>query len=181
MAARASGGEGGAKDKGRGGKAKRTSAQRPKKQDISYRKAPANYLVLSEDEKSRMLRRFVRIAASLEERRRLRITVVNRKAAAECAGRTCDYVEEAAYFASKQDLGPALSSAGLRSSRMDEPPKFQADDEKAGRLVLPDGAPAKAFVVYDFPRSIAPAWLHQVAQGGGCNGPRGGADGGRTT
>ena len=154
-----SGGSGG--KKGKGGKPKPV---RPKKPDVSYRIAPANYLILSEDEKARMLRQFVRVVGSLEERKRLRITVVNRKAAAECAGRTYDYVEEAVYFTSKQDLGPALSSAGFRSARMDEPLRFQADEEKAGHLVLPDGALARAYVVYDFPRSITPAWLHQVAR-----------------
>ena len=59
---------------------------------------------------------------------------------------------------------PALSSAGFRSARMDEPVKFVADEERAGHLLLPDGALARAFVVYDFPRSITPAWFHQIAR-----------------
>ena len=147
----------------KGGK-KGAKPPRPKTPDVSYRIAPANYLILSEAEKDGMLRQFIRVIGSLEEKRRLRITAVNRKAVAECAGRTYDYVEEAVYFTSKQDLGPALSSAGFRSARMDEPLRFVADDEKAGHLLLPDGALARAFVVYDFPRSITPAWFHQIAR-----------------
>lgn len=154
---------GGGRAAARGGKGGK-KAPRPKTPDVSYRIAPANYLILSEAEKDGMLRQFIRVIGSLEERRRLRITAVNRKAVAECAGRTYDYVEEAVYFTSKQDLGPALSSAGFRSARMDEPVKFVADDEKAGHLLLPDGALARAFVVYDFPRSITPAWFHQIAR-----------------
>ena len=57
-------------------------AARPKKPDISYRITPANYLILSEDEKADILRRFVRVIATLDERRRLRISIVHRKAAA---------------------------------------------------------------------------------------------------
>ena len=150
---------------GKGGKGKQgKKPPRPKRPDVSYRIAPANYLILSENEKDGMLRQFIRVVGSLEEKRRLRITTVNRKAAAECAGRTYDYVEEAVYFTSKQDLGPALSSAGFRSARMDEPLRFVADGEKSGHMSLPDGALARAFVVYDFPRSITPAWFHQIAR-----------------
>lgn len=152
------------KGKGGGKDGQDKKPTRPKRPDVSYRIAPANYLILSENEKDGMLRQFVRVIASLEEKRRLRITTVNRKAAAECAGRTYDYVEEAVYFTSKQDLGPALSSAGFRSARMDEPLRFVASGEKADRLSLPDGALARAFVVYDFPRSITPAWFHQIAR-----------------
>ena len=159
MAAHTGGGKAAAKG-GKGGK----KAPRPKTPDVSYRIAPANYLILSENEKDGMLRQFIRVIGSLEEKRRLRITAVNRKAVAECAGRTYDYVEEAVYFTSKHDLGPALSSAGFRSARMDEPVKFVADEERAGHLLLPDGALARAFVVYDFPRSITPAWFHQIAR-----------------
>ena len=108
MAAHAGGGKAAAK--GKGGK----KPPRPKTPDVSYRIAPANYLILSESEKDGMLRQFIRVVGSLEEKRRPRITAVNRKAVAECAGRTYDYVEEAVYFTSKQDLGPALSSAGFR-------------------------------------------------------------------
>lgn len=140
-------------------------AARPKKPDISYRITPANYLILSEDEKADILRRFVRVIATLDERRRLRISIVHRKAAAECAGRSYDYVEEAVYFTSKQDLGPALSSAGFRSARMDEPMQFLAPErEEASHVAMPDGTLARAFVVHDFSRSIMPAWIHQIAQ-----------------
>lgn len=135
-----------------------------KKPDVSYRIAPANYAILSEDEKTETLRRFIRIIGSLDEGRHLKITTVNRQAVAECAGRSYDYTEEAVYFTSKQDLGPSLSSAGFRSSRMDEPLRFEAVSESAGHLTLADGILARAFVVYDFPRSITPAWLHQVAR-----------------
>lgn len=162
MAAHHSGGKTGKGGGGKSGQGKKPA--RPKRPDVSYRIAPANYLILSENEKDGMLRQFARVIASLEEKRRLRITAVNRKAAAECAGRTYDYVEEAVYFTSKQDLGPALSSAGFRSARMDEPLKFTAVEEKADRLALPDGALARAFVVYDFPRSITAAWFHQIAR-----------------
>ena len=168
MAAQSAGREGGSGKArgggGGGGKTQKKKPARPKKPDVSYRIAPANYLILSESEKDGMLRQFIRVVGSLEEGRRLRITAVNRKAVAECAGRTYDYVEEAVYFTSKQDLGPALSSAGFRSARMDEPLRFVADAEKAGHMTLPDGALARAYVVYDFPRSITPAWFHQIAQ-----------------
>ena len=160
MAAHAAGGE----SKSAAGKKQGKKPQPAKKPDVSYRIAPANYLILSEDEKARMLKQFIRVIASLEEKRRMRITVVNRKAAAECAGRTYDYVEEACYFTSKQDLGPALSSAGFRSARMDEPLRFTAEAETATHLRLPDGTLARAYVVHDFPRSITPAWFHQIAQ-----------------
>lgn len=150
--------------KGAKGGKKEKKAPRPKKPDVTYRISPANYLILSETEKDGMLRQFLRVIGSLEEKRRLRISAVNRKAVAECAGHRYDYVEEAVYFTSKQDLGPALSSAGFRSARMDEPLRFVADGEKAGHLTLPDGALARAFVVFDFPRSITPAWFHQIAQ-----------------
>ncbi len=143
-------------------KSKKPATPKPKKKnDVSYGISPTNYLILSPDEKTQVLRSFINVIRSIEKK--LQITIVNQTIHTTFAGKDYDYVEKMAYFTSRQDLGVALLGTGFKSTRQDEPIAFKVAKEKRSHLEMVDGTFWRTYVIYDFSRKIEPAWVNQLS------------------
>ena len=143
-----------------GGPAARPGARGPR--SVTYRVDPANYAILSEHEKSAVLRGFVGIVRAAG--RRVTLTVMNRAATAVVGGEAHGYLEKSVHLTSAHDLGPALLGGGFRAVRLDRPLEFRVDREAMASMRMAEGGWWRAYVVHRFPHSIRPAWINDLAE-----------------
>lgn len=130
---------------------------------ITYRITPSNYQTLSEEERIKKLTAFVSLIAGIEKH--LRIVITKRPVALdEAYGSAANYIEKAIYFTSRQDVGPLLADCGIRGTRMDRPYGFEIESEASGHVVLAGGSLARAYTVYNMPKTISAAWIGMLAR-----------------
>lgn len=142
-------------------KPKQKTVTRPKRADITYRIMPENYVMLSEQERDAALRNFVDIIRAVEKRMTLQI--INKAIGIDVAGNNYDYVDRSVYLSSKQDLGGVILNTKLRSTRLEKPLEFPIHREQANHLEMTSGGFWRAYVVHNFPRSIRPTWINELA------------------
>ena len=136
---------------------------KPKASEITYRLMSKNYDILSNQEKDDVLREFVGILASLEEKKKATLSIVNEITDIPVTGGTYEYVERSVYLTSKYDFVSRLSGSGFKFTRLDSPLKFPVGIENLKSLKLKNGLLCRAYAVYSFPRSIHPAWMVSLA------------------
>ena len=145
----------------------KTVSKKPEKKItyISYRMRPTNYTILSEEEKTDVLKRFMGIMKGSEENG-FRMSIMNSPANITVSGDDTpkSFVERAVYVTSKYDMGSELMSGGFMQSRLEKPVQFEVEEEKRKALKLKNYGWFRAYAVYDFSRSIQPAWIGKLAQ-----------------
>ena len=136
-------------------------AKRPKRRDVTYRLSPTDYVILPPERKDEVLENFVRMLKASEKK--LRISIVNRGVTAEVVGKEMTYVEKTVYLTSKFDMGSSIASNGFFATRLDEPLEFPIRTEKLNCLEMQDGTFQKAYTIFQYSRSISPAWINVLA------------------
>ncbi len=150
---------------GFGGKtrAKPRKAGRPKRPEISYRLTNENYSILSEEEKMEALRSWIKIFHSSSEKA-FRVMILNRQTGIAIPGDVQhDYVDQEVYVTSKYDMGSDLTAAGFSATRLESPVVLKHEAEGMAHVRMPGGVLCRAYSVYDFSRSIKPAWITRLS------------------
>ena len=143
-------------------KAKSKKAKKPKKtaRKYTYRITPSNYSTLSEDEKMLKLKEFIAVLASIDKD--LHVSMVHRNMPITFSGRTRNYIGKEIFFTSTHDLGPVISAARIKCTRLDEPIHYAIRKEKMKHVVLNDGRLARAYTLHNMSRSITAAWINNL-------------------
>ncbi len=140
----------------------RGAGARKRPRATTYKLTPTNYDILSEQEKADVLASFARIVGAAEKRLDMRI--INKRAEVAAAGHQHQYMDHAVYLTSKFDLGKLLMGSGFQFVRTESPPSWEIRRENLRSMEMESGAWWRAYTVYNFPRSIRPAWVMRLSE-----------------
>ena len=131
--------------------------KKPKVSNITYKLSPSNYAILSEQEKSETLRKFVNMITATEKK--LTLSILTMRTGVAAGGSTHEFMDKSVFVSSKYDMGQHIAGANFGYTRLETPIEFPIKYENSNSMMMESGAWWKAYSVYNFPRTIAPVWI----------------------